>query len=473
MIINLLWDPSVTGANPPQAAFQQDIQIVASYLSGHFTDDITLNLHVGYGDVNGTALSAGNLGQSQFNVHKYSYADYKSALASHQTTADDATAVASLPSSDPIPGMHDFWVADPLAAALGLLDVEAGTPIEGWVGFSNTLPFDYNRADGITAGQYDFIGTVAHEMTEVLGRFLGVGEDPINNDGRADYFPLDLFHYDSAGRDFTRGGFFSIDGGSTNLADFNTSSTGDAGDWGGSTTNDSFLAFSNPGVYNDITPADLTVMDVIGFHGYPDDYGDDINFAWHLTVGTPQTGNAELAGDADWFRVQLDAGKKYSVQVHGADGHGGTLADPFVALWDSAGNHLAEDNDSGVGHDAFLTFTPSSSGFYYVAASSIFGVGTGSYTVQVNVVPKGFPGDHIPVDNVSVKALDHLPTFLGGNHDVHPVQAAASPPSLTTDQPFSGAGANGHDSHHAALDVSFGKGGEHDGLNAHHDWLMV
>jgi hypothetical protein len=470
MIINLFWDPSVTGANPPPAAFQQDVAIVASYLSGHFTDDITLNLHVGYGDVNGTALNPGNLGQSQFNVHKYSYADYKSAVDSHQTTANDATAVASLASSDPIPGTHDLWVGDPLAAALGLLD--EGTPLEGWMGFSNTLPFDYNRADGITAGQYDFIGTVAHEMTEVLGRFLGVGEDVINNDGRADYFPLDLFHYDSAGRDFTRGGFFSIDGGNTNLADFNTLSTGDAGDWGGSTTNDSFLAFSNPGVYNDITPADLTVMDVLGFQGHPDDYGDDINFAWHLTVGTPQTGNAELTGDADWFRVQLDAGKKYAIQVHGADGHGGTLADPFVALWDSAGNHLAEDNDSGVGRDAFLSFTPSSSGFYYVAASSLFGAGTGTYTVQVNVVPKGVPGDHIPVDNVSVKAIDHLPTFLGGNHAVD-LQAAASPPSLTTEEAVSAPAAHVPDSHDAGLDLAFGRGGGQEAGNAHHDWLMV
>jgi hypothetical protein len=30
MIINLFWDPSVTGANPPPAAFQQDVAIVAS-----------------------------------------------------------------------------------------------------------------------------------------------------------------------------------------------------------------------------------------------------------------------------------------------------------------------------------------------------------------------------------------------------------------------------------------------------------
>jgi hypothetical protein len=439
MIINLLWDASVTGSNGPPPAFQQDVQIVASYLSGHFTDDITINLHVGFGEVNGTTLSANSLGQSQWNVHKYSYTDYKSALA--QKTDDDATAIASLPSSDPLPGTHDFWVADPLAAALGLLKIDVGSPpIEGWVGFSNTLPFDYNRADGITAGQYDFIGTVAHEITEVMGRFLGVGEDVINNDGRADFFPLDLFHYASGSRSFTRGGSFSIDGGQTTLAEFSTSSTGDAGDWGGSTTNDSFLAFSNSGVYNDITPVDLRLMDILGYHGYPDDYGDDINFAWHLTVGTPQNGNIELPADFDWFRVKLDAGIRYSIQVKGADSNNGTLADPYVNIWDSTSHLLAGDNDTGLGRDAYLSFTPSTSGYYYITASSFISGAIGSYTVKVNVAPKQFIGDHLPIDLVSAKAVDSLPTFLGGNHNVEipSEQAFAAQPNLTTGWGLSG-----------------------------------
>jgi hypothetical protein len=451
MIINLIYDSSVTGPGGPPLAFQQDVQAVADYLAGHFTDDITIDLHVGFGVVNGTPLNAGNLGQSSFNFHNYSYAAYKSALTNYQTTADDATAIASLPSSDPLPGTHNLKVGDPLAAALGLLNVESGSPMEGWVGFSNTFAFDYTRADGITAGQYDFIGTVAHEITEVLGRFLGVGED-INSDGTADYFPLDLFHYASGVQSFTRGGYFSIDGGTTNLAEFSTATTGDAGDWGGSTTNDSFLAVSNPGVYNDITPADLRVMDIIGYHGYADDFGDDINFAWHVSVGTPQSGDIELAGDADWFRVPLTAGIKYSIQVSGADGGGGTLADPFVAIWDSAGNHLAQDNDSGRGLDAYLTFTPSTSGYYYVAASSIFGVGTGTYSVRVNVAPKDFVGDHIPVDVVSALAVDHLPTFLGGKHAVGlaSAQPAFIAPNLSTSPALSRAHDSALGDHHAS-----------------------
>ena len=184
--------------------------------------------------------------------------------------------------------------------------------------------FDYNRADGITAGQYDFFGTAIHEITEVMGRVLGVGQQLINNTNT--YYPLDLFHYvnvppeayqatageafpeaqtaqqailasgtlvsDELGipagsigvaavvgpvvtapewhvHDFSRGGYFSFDGGTTELADFNPLSSGDAGDWAPSAGNDSFLNVSYPGVINNVTAVDLSVMDILGYDRAP------------------------------------------------------------------------------------------------------------------------------------------------------------------------------------------------------------
>jgi hypothetical protein len=411
MIINVLYDASAATA---PAGFQTAISAVVSYFQGHFTDDITFDLHVGFGDVHGNTMNVGNLGQSEFYAHGYSYQDFLDALEDHRTTADDFTAFSSLPTTSPFASTDDFWVMDPLAAALGLLEIESGSPIEGWVGFSNTLAFDYDRSDGITAGQYDFMGTVAHEITEIMGRVLGVGEDVLAGDGVADYLPLDLFHYASGALSLTRGGYFSLDG-TTMLADFNALSTGDAGDWGGTTKNDAYLAFSSPGVYNDIAPWDLQVMDVLGFQGYPDDYGEDVNFAWHITPGQPQHGAIELSQDKDWFRVYLEAGKNYSIQMKGADSGGGTLADPFLAVFNSSSSMLAQDNDSGLGLDAALAFAPSTSGYYYLSASAPFGAGTGDYTLSVSIAPKLFNED-LPIDTVSDRAVSHLPSFLGGNH---------------------------------------------------------
>ena len=105
------------------------------------------------------------------------------------------------------------------AKALGLLNIT--TNIDGYVGFSSTASFDYNNTNGVTG--YDFFGVVAHEISEVMGRSLLVGQtiSGLTNS----YDPLDLFHYSSAGgRDLvgTTPGYFSIDGGATGLNTFNS-----------------------------------------------------------------------------------------------------------------------------------------------------------------------------------------------------------------------------------------------------------
>src|SRR5262249_41485352 len=156
-----------------------------------YTDNVTFNLHVGFGERNGTALGAGSLGESFFHLHHFTYAQIKTALTNDATSGDDATAVANLPSSDPDPSSHTYWVADTEAVALGLLPTS--TSIDMFVGFSNTHTFDFDRSDGIAAGAFDFIGTVGHELSEVMGRELGVNENNVNDAPTAHI--LDLFHY--------------------------------------------------------------------------------------------------------------------------------------------------------------------------------------------------------------------------------------------------------------------------------------
>ena len=139
------------------------------------------------------------------------------------------------------------------------------------------------------------------------------------------------------------------------------------------------------------------------------------------------------------FRVKLDAGVNYFIYASGADSNDGTLANPHVAIWNSAGTTLASDQDSGRGVDALLVnFVPTTSGYYYVVVTSD-NSGTGTYTVGVNVAPKHFAGDHLPVDLVSANAVDRLPIFLGGKHIVglQSVEAVPFAPNLTTDQALS------------------------------------
>ncbi len=172
--------------------------------------------------------------------------------------------LASLPATSPVSGT--YWISTAEAKALGLVSATASA-LDGYVGFSSTLPFTYNDSSGVAAGTYDFIDVVLHEITEVMGRLLLTGST-IGSTPHS-YTLLDLLHYAASGtRDFSAStpGYFSVNGGVTNLGNFNTVSGGDAGDWAASVTNNAFDAFSSSGVVNSITPADLTEMDAIGWN---------------------------------------------------------------------------------------------------------------------------------------------------------------------------------------------------------------
>jgi hypothetical protein len=153
----------------------------------------------------------------------------------------------------------------------------------------------------VPLGQYDFFGVVAHEITEVMGRQMMDGE---NFQGGTSYEPLDLFHYWAAGvPDFsaTTAGYFSPDGGTTNLGNFNTNPSGDFGDWAASVGNNSFLAFSSSGVVDPVTANDLAEMNLLGWD--PTTSGGapvvTIALADDTSGGKDITANDALTGTAD------------------------------------------------------------------------------------------------------------------------------------------------------------------------------
>ena len=258
LVLNITYDPSVNSAPP---GFVLAVNAVAQIFQSIFFDNVTINITVAYGAI-------GGLGASSYPLLSISYAQIKNALAADSKSADDATAVASLPNADPIGGTHSYFISLAEAKALGLLGA-TGTS-DGTVTFSNTANiFDYDNSDGVTAGQFDFSAAVAHEFSEVMGRSMLTGTSNNAQHGPANgYTPLDLFHFAAPGvRTFvgTQAGYFSADGGNTNLNNFNTNINGDWGDWAASAGNDSFRAFSNSGVVNAVTQTDIREMDVLGW----------------------------------------------------------------------------------------------------------------------------------------------------------------------------------------------------------------
>jgi len=88
----------------------------------------------------------------------------------------------------------------------------------------------------------------------------------------------------------------------------------------------------------------------------------------------------EMPGDLDAYRVTLEAGVRYVIDVRG---HGeNPLADAFLTILNAEGTSVVSDDDSGGGLDARLRFTPQTAGEYYIQASGLGG-STGTYQVQI------------------------------------------------------------------------------------------
>jgi subtilisin family serine protease len=101
-----------------------------------------------------------------------------------------------------------------------------------------------------------------------------------------------------------------------------------------------------------------------------------------LAVGNALGGTLDFAGDVDLYSVNLSAGVAYSFSVEA-----GTLANPYLELLNADGSTVAADDDGGVGSNAYLSYTPATSGTYYVAARASGHVATGSFTVRASALP--------------------------------------------------------------------------------------
>jgi len=104
------------------------------------------------------------------------------------------------------------------------------------------------------------------------------------------------------------------------------------------------------------------------------------------SIATEQTRNAfvGVAGDHDWFRTTLSAGTTYIFTQNGSGSN--PLSDPYLRLRNSAGTQLAFDDDSGPGLNSRLSFTPTSTGTYFLDAGAFVNAGTGGYTLGMTEV---------------------------------------------------------------------------------------
>ncbi len=102
------------------------------------------------------------------------------------------------------------------------------------------------------------------------------------------------------------------------------------------------------------------------------DYAPDL-VSWDGDWFSRIYGTINTVGDQDVARIRLFAGVTYRFDLLGADSLGGnTLVDPFLELFkfDVGGNtFLASDDNTGIGNNARLVFTPTEDGLYDLVIS--------------------------------------------------------------------------------------------------------
>jgi hypothetical protein len=347
MILNFSYDTSVTSA---PVGFTAALDKAKSFFQATFLDPVTVNIAVGYGEVAGQSLVAGALGESETFLGNSSYSQIKTALTSDAKAATDLSVVASLPANDPTGGNYLLPTAE--AKALGLYN---GTGLDGAIGFDATSGiFDYDNSNGVSSGQYDFYGVIAHEVTEVMGRELLVGES-IGSTPNC-YDPMDLLHFSSPGvRSFTgtQAGYLSPDNGATNLVNLNTNPAGDFGDWAASAGADCMLAFAVSGAVLPVTANDIKVMDAIGW---------DVAPPVTMTV-IESKGATTLATSANHFYLLDSTGAGPSLKYAGADFVAGELGNwaPIGAEKTGTGYEIAW---KATGADQYSLWSTDSNGNY-------------------------------------------------------------------------------------------------------------
>jgi Ca2+-binding RTX toxin-like protein/subtilisin family serine protease len=130
-----------------------------------------------------------------------------------------------------------------------------------------------------------------------------------------------------------------------------------------------------------------------------------------LLLGTPTSGMLGVPGDHDMFRVSLEADRVYQLSVEGLAGHGGTLADPYLRVFDAAGHLLDFANGGGTGTDAMLYFAPTTTGTYFLEASANDERGMGDY--QISAVQRNMPADDVPSNFSTTVTLNAGDSFAG------------------------------------------------------------
>ena len=143
-----------------------------------------------------------------------------------------------------------------------------------------------------------------------------------------------------------------------------------------------------------------------------------------LTVGGSAINTLDFNGDHDWFAINLVAGQQVTASLFGL-----TLEDPLLNIRNSTGQVVFSNDDikSGSDRNSEVTFTPTSSGTYYIDVGAFNEAYAGTYQVSVQA------GTAPPLASVDTIAAYLTNGYWGGtSHHFAVTQGGAITVNLST-----------------------------------------
>jgi hypothetical protein len=205
--INLIED----AANPLNTEQRNGFAEAAGIWESRISSNVTVNVQVGM-----VTLAPNIIGQAGSQWYNASYSDFRTSVAQSATTSVDAAFLSTLPNSsnytrlinqtNDTPGTNPYatWVDTQSmifinggnAKALGLLSA-TNSALDALIQFNTAFSFDYNRSNGISFNQMDFVGAAAHEIGHALGFASIVDEIDMYGGNAVDFLnmPLDFMRY--------------------------------------------------------------------------------------------------------------------------------------------------------------------------------------------------------------------------------------------------------------------------------------
>ena len=405
LMIQATFDSSIT-RNPNAAAIEAMINRAISIYESLFRDPVTIHIRFRYATTspNGTPLRPGILAQSLFGLYLAPWNTAVNALRADAKTNNDNVAIASLPGSALSANIVAASAnvrslggnAPPDVFANGT--VGPGGPYDGIVTLNSAMPCQFTRPVG--AGSFDAQRATEHEIDEIMGLGSHLNLNPPGTDLR----PQDVFNWSSPGvRNLTSNGarYFSINGGNTNLVNFNQQPNSDFGDWLSPACPQSHPyvqnAFACRGQSSDVTatsPEGIS-LDVIGY--------DLVNAVLTTTAATNVTstsaklnGTVNPGGRTMTVHFEYGATTTYGSTTTNSVHSGNTtqsVSANIAGLSPNTTYHFRvvgiSDGETRYGHDrTFRTFTPT--GPPVAATGAATNVASFSATLNGSVYPHGF-----------------------------------------------------------------------------------